>query len=323
MTTETKQAELQETAGRIRAWQEERKISDSQMCRDFAGLGSTKTYTRIVAGDTEELDVDRWQRDYEAVWSLIQVLSESESDDDELYPDLTTVLDVRKAVADVMREKGNSRLVLVQGPSGSGKTTAAQLLRGRYGSRVVLCEATEIWKENMNAMLSAILSEFGVKNPKPSAAGKFETLIEKLGATRVCLVIDEAHHLGPKTLNLVKSLINQTPGEIVLLAMGTLWNRLETQAYAEARQLTHNRLSERIRFDGVEQVDVEKILERRLGLQGGDAKAAAQALRPLAANNGYLKFIRHVCRKAMKISGKSAVTLEMVQRAAAQVVGTR
>jgi hypothetical protein len=83
-------AELGDVAGRIRRWQEERKISDSQMLRDFAGLGSTKTYTRIVAGDVEDLDCERWARDYAAVWSLIGLLSEAQSDNDEIYSDLTS-----------------------------------------------------------------------------------------------------------------------------------------------------------------------------------------------------------------------------------------
>jgi len=323
MSTDGMRAELGDVAGRIRRWQEERKISDSQMLRDFAGLGSTKTYTRIVAGDVEDLDCERWARDYAAVWSLIGLLSEAQSDNDEIYSDLTTVIDLRKAVADAMRERGNNRLVLVQGPSGSGKTTAARFLCAKYGARIQLCEATEIWKENMNAMLAALLATFGVKHAPSSCAEKFTALVEKMSAARVCVVIDEAHHLGPKTLNLVKSLINQTPGEIVLLAMGTLWNRLETQAYSEARQLTHNRLAERIRFDGAAQADVEKMLERRLGLGGADRAAAAHAVRQGGGNVGNLSYVRMVCKQARKLAGKGAVTVETVARAAAQVSETR
>jgi DNA transposition AAA+ family ATPase len=323
MTTSAVQQELSQVAAQIRGYQKGRKLSDSEMLRQFAGLGSAHTYQRIVTGELDEVDAERWLREYRAVWSLIQMLEESAAEDDPIYDDLTTVLDLRQAVAAAMREKGNNRLVIVQGPSGSGKTTAALLLAAKYGARVAVCEANEIWKDNANAMLAGILRALGVRQPPIPVAEKLVATIEKLGETRVCLVIDEAHHLGPKTLNLVKSILNQTPGEIVLLAMGTLWNRLETQAYAEARQLTQNRLSERVRYDGVEVADVQRMLERRLGMPAAAAAAAAKALRQAAQSHGNMAFVKLLCRKARRLAGKGEVTPEIVQQAAQRVIETR
>ena len=318
--------ELRDIAAKIRSYQEKHRgtdgklISDNQMCKEFAGLGSTRQYTRILDGDLEEVDVESNLKDYRAVWNLIEMLKESEADDDPIYDDLSTVNDLRRAVAEAMREKGLNRYVHMQGPQGSGKTTAARLLQAKYGARIQICEATEIWKENMNAALGGILMALGVKEPPVSVAEKFNKLVEDLNKSRVCLVIDEAHHLGPKTLNLVKSLLNQTPGEFVLLAMGTLWNKLESKAYAEAWQLTKNRLSERIRLEGVETVDVQKIAARRLGL---DDEAAVKALAGAARQNGNLAFVKLVCRKAKKLSGRGAVTMETIHKAISTVTASR
>ena len=44
-------------------------------------------------------------------------------------------------------------------------------------------------------------------------------------------MIDEAHHLGPHCLNTVKTLVNTTPGEFILVAIPTLWNKLQAHAY--------------------------------------------------------------------------------------------
>ena len=322
------QAELYDLATKIRSYQEARRnadgtrVSDTQMCRDFAGIGSTRQYTRILAADLEDVDTAANLANYRACWNLIQMLQESEADDDPLYDDLSFVIDLRKAVADAMREKGINRYIHMQAPQGSGKTTAARMLQARWGARVVMCEATEIWKENMNAALADMLVALGVKNPPLPVAQKFHRLVEALNSTRVCLVIDEAHHLGPKTLNLVQSLINQTPGEFVLLAMGTLWNKLETTAYAEALQLTKNRMLERIRMDGVETADIQKILERRLNMNG-DAAGAAKGLTNQARQNGNMSFIKLVCRRARKLAGKGEVTLEIVSKAAAIVAASR
>jgi DNA transposition AAA+ family ATPase len=318
--------ELREIAAKIRGYQEKHRgsegkaISDTQMCKEFAGLGSTRQYTRILAGDFEEVDVETNLKDYRAVWNLIEMLQESEADDDPIYDDLSTVNDLRKAVAEVMREKGLNRYVHMQGPQGSGKTTAARMLQAKYGARIVICEATEIWKENMNAALGGILMALAVKEPPISVAEKFNRLVKELNETRVCLVIDEAHHLGPKTLNLVKSLLNQTPGEFVLLAMGTLWMKLEGKAYAEAWQLTKNRLSERIRLDGVETVDVARMASRRLGLTD---EASHKALAVAARQNGNLAFVKLVCRKAKKLAGRGEVTGETLAKAIGMVAASR
>jgi type II secretory pathway predicted ATPase ExeA len=315
---------LREVAGRIRGWQTERRMSDAELLRRYRGLGTDRTFGRIMGGDLDELDVERWAKDYEAVWQCMQMESEESTAEEPLYDDLSIVLDVRRAVAEAMREQGSSRLVLVQGPNGSGKSSSARMLQARYGARVVIAEANETWKESAGAMLSGILEALGDKTPIPSAADRLRKAVEKLSTSRTCLVIDEAHHLGPRTLNLVKTLINQTPGEIVLLAMGTLWRRLETQVYEEARQLTQDRLCERIRLEAVEIGDVEKIAQRRLGLGGGDARKAGETICQAARQvGGGLAVVKLICRKTRKLAGKEAVTAEILARAIALVVSSR
>ena len=316
------QQELVALAGKIRGYQEKEDLSDSQMCQNFAGLGSTRQYTRILSADLDEVDIEGNLANYKTVWSVIELMKEGAAEDEPIYDDLSTVTDLRKAVAQVMVEKGLNRYVHMQGPQGSGKTTAAKMLQAKYGARIVICEATEIWKENMNAALGKILEALGVKGAAMPVAvsEKFNKAVELLSKRRICLVIDEGHHLGPKTINLVKSLLNQTPGEFVILAMGTLWNRLEKTAYAEAWQLTKNRLLERIRLEGVETSDVQKIVSRRLGLASDDA---AKALAALAVDNGNLSFVKLVCRKARKLAGKGDATTETLTKAAQLVAASR
>jgi len=321
-TTNTRD-QLSAVARQIRAYQEDQRLSDRELVKRFPGLGSDRTWARIAGGDLDNVDPAQWLGEYLAVQAAIAVIREHAGDDDPLYDDLTTVLDLRAAVAEAMRERGINRLVIMQGPQGSGKSTAAVLLRAKYGCRVRLCEATEIWKENANAMLGGMLAQYGVPQPPIPVAEKWAILVNKMNESRTCLIIDEAHHLGPKTLNLVKSLVNQTPGEIVLLAMATLWRRLETAAYEEARQLTQNRLLERIRMEGVAQADAEKILVRRLSLSTADARLAASAVRQAAGANGNLTFVKLVCRHAARLAHGEPVTPDHVTRAAARVVASR
>lgn len=318
---------LKDVGAKVRGWQLERRLSDAELLRRYRGLGTDRTFGRIICGDLDELDVARWVNDYEAVWQCIQMDSEESTIEEPLYDDLYGVIELRRAVAEAMREQGTSRLVLVQGPTGCGKTTAARMLRARYGARVQICEADETWKESPPAMLGGILAVFGVDNPPPSAAQRLMKLIKILKETRTCLVIDEAHHLGPRTLNLIKTIINQTPGEVVMLAMATLWKKLERESYEEARQLTQNRLCERIRLDTVEVADVEKIVKRRLGetLPASIVQKAAESIcDAVRQKGGGLSLVKLICRKARKLSGKDkSVGLEDVGKAIALVVASR
>jgi hypothetical protein len=53
-----------------------------------------------------DLAIERWLREYQAIWNLIQMMDESAAEDDPLYDDLTTVMDLRQAGAVAMSERG-------------------------------------------------------------------------------------------------------------------------------------------------------------------------------------------------------------------------
>lgn len=299
---ETTHNELLKIAQAIRERQRATGASDNAWVRKYPGLGSTKTYAKLIAGDTASLDPDRWIVDYRAVESLLDALEGGEQEEP-LYDDLTPVVALRAALSGAMREESNRRLVLVVGEPGMGKTTAARMVAGRYGARVILAEADELWKESPAAMLGGLLRALGVREFPASGEARKVLLLERLRTTRTCLVIDEAHHLGPRTLNLVKTILNQTPGEIVFLCLPTLWRNLATQAYHEARQLTANRLYERIALDGVSKADAARFIERRVPGIDGAAAQAGELARQDSNNRGGLAWIAAVCGQVRRLSG--------------------
>lgn len=314
--------ELQELARQIREWQTKNNLSDTALLKKFPGLGSTKTFTRIVAGDFEGLDLDRWAVEYRQVLALIEALAEAGTEAEPLYDDLSTCLRLRIAALEAMKETGNNRLVIVLGPPGTGKTSAALALAQKYGSRVVLAEADETWKSAHNA-LGGLLRALGVRELPSSPADRLARLIERLREADRCVVVDEAHHMGVAAFNLVKTLLNQTGCQIVLLALPVLFRRLELAAWEEVRQLTQNRLLERIKFEQVDQHDAEKFIARRLAWSNGEIKKAAAAIREMMVRHGQLAFVKLACRKAKRLADGEPVTLELFLAAAKQVVETR
>ena len=305
--------ELVSLAQKIRSWQEPRKLSDNEMLRRYPGLGSTKTFTRILKSDLGELDVERWVSDYRAVWTVIESLTGRERDEEELYEDISTVVALRRALGDIFECRSLRRVILVEGDSGLGKSSALTFMQRKWGQRLIIIEATEVWGDNPNALMGAVLDALGVRDQAMSREGRLRQVVTKLKQARTALAIDEAHHMGPHCLNTCKTLVNQTPGEIVLLALPTLWRRLERGAYEEVKQLLGNRLAERIKLGDLRETDVKKLLSRRLGHD--DAKSAAAVLKEARSQEvgkprGNLSFVAAVCERV--VDQDTAVTHEVV-----------
>jgi type II secretory pathway predicted ATPase ExeA len=291
--------ELTALASRIRAWQEARKTTTADMLRRFPGLGSDKTYGRMLKGDLDETDIERQLASYRAVAALIESISGREGQEEEMYKDLTPVLLLRRALLDILEEKSVARVILLEGDSGCGKSTALTLLQRDYGQRLLVIEAAVAWNDKPMALMGSILDAMGVRDsdqPKATAP-RLAAVVSRLRETRTAIAIDEAHGLGPKTLDTLKTLINQTPSEVILLAWPSLWRKLESAAWAEVKQLLGNRLAERIRLGGLRETDVKKLLERRLGENAVDAGVVREVLAS-ARTRGNLQFVRQVCRRA-------------------------
>jgi DNA transposition AAA+ family ATPase len=306
--------ELVALAQRIRAWQEQRKLSDNELLRRLPGLGSTKTFTRICKADLEELDLDRWLAEYRSVWAVIESLTGRERDEEELYEDISTVVQLKRSLVEILECRSIRRVILLEGDSGLGKSSALTLLQRKYGQRVLLVEAADAWNDNPNAFLGAILDALGVREQAMSRDGRLRQVIAKLKAHRIAIAIDEAHHLGPHCLNTAKTLINQTPSEIALLALPTLWRRLERTSYEEVKQLLGNRLAERIKIGELREADVRKILLRRAKVD--DAKSPAAVLEA-AKTRGNLSFVAAVCERLIAQEYDGAPSHEAVLAAIA------
>lgn len=317
--------ELRELALEVSEYQQIKKLSDSALLKKFTGLGSTKTYKRILANDLSELSLETQLNNYRSVVALIESLGDDDAEEEDIYDDLWPAVELKRVFFDTSRANGNARVIFLLGPTASGKTSARRVLIERYGQRLLSIEATVVWNDSPMAMLGAILKASGEKNIPVSAVDRLDKAEEILSRSRVALVIEEAHHLGPRCLNLVKTLVNKTPGEFVLLAIDTLWRKLEGHAYEECRQLTGNRLAERILIGGdVRDGDAQKLLERRLTwADPADIKRAVRHVVDKAQSRGRLAFVRDVCKTAAAKAGSDPLTFELFVNAVAEEVASR
>jgi hypothetical protein len=305
-TKESEAARLHELAALIEDWGKARGMSFAALRRATDGqIGSDRQWGRILAG--ESVDVEDWVPRYEAAWALLEARTDA-PEGEPIYDDLTLPRCLRVAVSGVMRSTGLDRVVIATAPSGMGKTRAANLARERLGARAVWAEADPTWTQ-APAMLAGLARALGHREPPDGAARCLAIVRERLQSGRTALFIDEAHHLGPNTLDVVKTLVNQTPGEFILLAIPSLWRKLEAQSYEQARQLVRNRLYERIVLDALPLADATRVIERRVpALQPKELKTAARMYCAKSGHQGRnLALLVAVCREmTVRCEGESA-----------------
>lgn len=309
--------ELIETAAKIAAWGEAHGMSRAQLVRNFTDLGSEKSFRDISNGDLEGYNAENQLTKYRAVCATMAELAD-QGGEENIFDDLGTVVKLRKAFLGVVKAAGTNRVLIVQGESGVGKTTAVGLLRGKYGSgRISYVEASDVWADSPNAFLGAILRALGMTELPAGRVQRLEEVQARLAISRRCLVIDEAHHLGPHCLNTVKTLVNTTPGEFILVAIPTLWNKLQAHAYQEAKQIATNRLSERVKLT-LEESDIRTYLAKRFPKAGpAELKVAAKIIRPSALLSGNYAFVRDVARAL------DTLDADQVSRAVSSVTARR
>ena len=294
--------ELVETAAKIAAWGENHGMSRAQLVRSFTDLGSEKSFRDISGGQLEGYNAENQLTKYRAVYATMAELADR-GGEERIFDDLGTVVKLRRAFLGVVKATGSNRVLIVQGESGIGKTTAVGLLRGKYGTgRISYVEASDVWADSPNAFLGAVLRALGVSELPSGRVQRLEEVQARLSLSRRCLVIDEAHHLGPHCLNTVKTLVNTTPGEFILVAIPTLWNKLQAHAYQEAKQIATNRLSERVKLT-LEEADIRTYLAKRFpDAAAADLKVAAKIVRPNALLAGNYAFVRDVARELADLS---------------------
>jgi hypothetical protein len=317
-------AELRSIAARIQDYQDAKKLNDTALYRLIGEIGSTKTYRRILddADALEDLNLERQLTKYRSALAALEVIGQKAGVRTERYEDIFATLKLRAAVGETMMESGLARCIFLIGPSGSGKTEALQALRDKYGRRVVSIRASVGWNDRPSAMLAAIIAALSEKEPAAALYERLNDAIALLRGTRRCLMIEDSHHMGPRCLNLVITLIDETPGEFILAAIDTLWRKIEGRAYEECRQLTGNRIAGRINIGHeVRESDVFKLVRRGVSwLDGEEPEDGDQVIGRLAAMSrglGRLGFVREVIKRANEKAAEeqSKVTREIFRKA--------
>lgn len=311
---------LRELARDAQNYQIERGLSDAKFCAEVAGLGSTKTYKRILdEGDPlEELNLDTQLRNYEGAVEFIRSLRTKDRLAEPEYEDFQNILSARAAVQRAMVEDTIARFVVIEGETGTGKDAVKNALMKRWPKAVVAIEADELWRESLAVATKGIFNALEIRrkdeagpSPMPKyPAERLEVICEALGERKLILYFNEAHHFGPRMLNIAKTMINRTKVVIVMACIPGLLQRLMKDSYQEAIQLFGNRLCERVYLPTPPPTEIGMLLEKR-GVKFADAEARNEAITTLAAESpalGNWRFVGLVARELVAATRKAPVT---------------
>ena len=321
--TETMQ-ELQSLGRKVRDWQmrQQPSLSDIKLLNRFPALGSTKTYQRILTGDLRELNLDKQLAAYRATWEIIQE-EQPVAVEDIVIDSMDTIVKPRLACLEARSASDNTRFVLIEGDTGCGKTTALNAICSKY--RGIRIEASAAWKDRPSALLFDLAVALGGgKDATLSQPARLREVIALLSNKAAIICIDEGHEMGPKCLNTLRTLINQSKAVWIVAALHTLWERLEKKdAYAEARQLVGNRLQRRVKLHRVSSTDARKLIQAITGIAGDPtekdgilAQAAAMVLMK-SERNGHMKFVKRVATTAKDLAEDEPVELKHIANAIA------
>ncbi|WP_397379667.1 AAA family ATPase [Prosthecobacter sp.] len=293
------QNELHTLALMIQEIQNAKGWSTGELMRRHAaaGLGSDKTFGKILNRDFTEMKVEDRVESYRCVLNVLNDAG-AEEGPEPVFPDLVGPSAVRRGLTRAMMTKTIARVGVIEGESGSGKSSCLAVVRNIYGKRIVETEVRAAWKDSPCAFLGQVLRDLGEEEGPRNAERRQRKVEETLRTTRRCLILEEAHHLGPRCLDVVKSLINQTQTEAILAAIPTLLKRVEREAFEETLQLFRNRLAFRVKLK-LHSADITMLLERRLPapMSKTDLASAAELLRLNGPKHGFYALTREVCRR--------------------------
>ncbi len=308
---------LRQLAREARAYQRGRGWSDTQVCREIADLGSTKTFKRILdeEDDLSELNVPRQLKNYEAALEVIAARKSKDKLAEPIYDEFTNITESMAAVCRAMDAEGIDRFVCIEGESATGKDAVIEALVQRWPKTTVAIEANTFWEFSNNVPTRDIYNALDIRRRQegggaepmprnPDARG--DVILEELNKAKRILMINEGHHCGPRTIDFLKLVLNKTPTVVVLLCIPALLRKLEFKAYDTAHQLFANRLCQRLQLPTPPSGEIAAMMRER-GVKWCDAatgNAAATNLAAEAPGLGNWRFVVNVVRELALASRK-------------------
>lgn len=196
-----------------------------------------------------------------------------------------------------------NRFIAYLAETGGGKTALARQLKIMHDG--ILVEGRESWRKSYYAALIDIASEAGVAQDDMGRGerGAENALLRRFRGNKRVLILDEGEYFGPRTINLVKLLLNQTPTVVVVMAIPSLFNKWQKAAWEEAKQI--NRRAEAMIDLGKITPDEVAIFVKARCKVAGNGQGIFGAIAKTANEFGGFDMVTRVVDELAKLEGEA------------------
>lgn len=313
---DTTTTELRSLAQRIEQFQLEQKWSDTRLLREVPQIGSSKPYRNILRGKLDELSIDAQLTKYRAALKRVEALRTRTKRPEPEYRTFQNVTESLSAVEAALLENSLRRFVAIVGESGTGKSTVRRFITGQHKEITIAFEAHDHWGGSLRCIANAAVAAFNTaRKGKVQCHPQIptitvENLIGGIESQRLILLVDEAHHLGPRGINMLKSLINACPNLVVVAEfIPSLLKQLTRNNFEECRQLFLNRMCEIVELPSPPAAEIRQLLENREVRLPEKCDEWMESLAVEARSFGNWAFINQFCN-AVPIAEKRLMNAE-------------
>jgi hypothetical protein len=303
--------ELKQIIGELSALQIEGGKSDQEFARDHLDYSST-VWFRLKQGTYETKDFEKITLQFSRnLRALREEIALSHKGVAAVFHKLKHFEAALKAVKECRTMKNENRLVVYLAETGGGKTTLCKQVRKECNAITV--QARESWRKSYFAACSDIAAAAGAKGAWASEHQAEESMLKALLAKRQVLVIDEGEYFGPRTINLLKLILNETETVILLCSIPDLYERWNRASWIESQQLKR-RTHAVIQCDMIRPDDVRKFAS---DIHFDNNATVSLAMISRAANAfGRYDFIRRVIEE---LDSSSAIDMAETEKAIQRV----
>jgi DNA transposition AAA+ family ATPase len=285
---------------RLEKHQEGLGLSDNAfVARYQKWLRSTKTWRhRLRARDYKDLNVDKWEKQLS---ELVSKLDGGSVTPIEFFAELPFAKQLDAIVTMVRSQGTDRRNVYALATTGVGKSIFAQHFTREHPQDSAYTRMNEQCRNRPGQIIFRIAQAIGLKR-ELSDARLLHSVIDRLQADPITIFIDEAHSGGHKLMQIVKTLVDETPARFVQLAYPTEFDRVKSAtagALDEAKQLigrTIKPIFDNYR-EGLHAPDIQQFLVCS-GLDQEAALDVADVILPMVRANGNLRVLADAVESA-------------------------
>ncbi len=290
-------------------------VSDREFAQNYLKIYTESTWSKLRGGTYKAKDLSKAFGELKSALTSIRrrIVRQLKSTQGGRYHELDQFAAMARAVRDCLEKKGENRLIIYVAPTGGGKSRFIAELDSRES--VTSLRASEAWFSSYYHASLDIIAALEGSGKYGSAGESRRAMLDLMRGRNQVIAIDEANYFGPRSINMVKDLLNETEWTVLLCMTREHWDKMRRHwaAWSQLQRRIHT-----VFFHSPLNSDDAAQFLADAGLNG-DSKKAARALADAANEFGAYDFVCRVIERLDEAGNHGHPTMADVEAAIAFV----